>query len=410
MQTKICVRKQSGFVLVLAIGAILLLSLVISTVAINVQGLISVANDVQAKEQASWNGVSARSRIMYSILTGEKTFFGFSNLVSSPRVDEMGDFIQTPHATDLRVDGRWYLMNGFPFSIQDKAGLLGANTLSKHEFGKLFSDKLDRTTSVEVLSQQYGDFLDTDNEQRFMGAEAISYSRQNRRPPLNRSIFLPEELLQLLSWPDSFMPWYSLHAEQLTWNINTAPRSVLSIKTASSVEAIDRFIKYREHNFYTGVSAAEKLLGSDTVLQGVESVTKSFSRQFRFAFMHDDICSADGEETCQITVGDLIQRGNVELEVVDFVLTPLSDDAPYAIKNSRKAPLYDFLLSAHLAFPLTQPLETSVLSSESETATIYEENETEAGYREVLPLDVLTTIEDVPVVEYKNKTISISKD
>ena len=401
-------NQQSGFVLVLAIGATLLLALVVSAVALNVQGLISIASDTKQRDRLAWESISARSNILYSVLTGEKTRLGFSNLSLVPRVDEMGDLIQTPQSSDLRVDGRWYLMNGFPFSLQDKAGLLNANALSQHEFEQLFYGRLDRRTSVEILAQQYSDFIDTDNEQRFLGAERRAYSRENKPPPLNRSLFLSSEISKLLQWPEVFMPWESMHAEQLTWNINTAPKAVLHIKTSAPSENIERFLRNRELEAYTSLTSAEKKLGAGTILQEVESISTSFSRRFRFAFIKRNMC--DKEPNCDVTMGKIIGLGNVDVEVMDITLTPTSDFAPFSIDSVKITSLFQYLYSRELKYPITQGGAISQLSSGAEKATIYPQYETDKGRDDLLPLDILTSLENVPVVEYKNKTLSLSKN
>ena len=394
--------------LVLAIGATLILTLIVSTVALNVSGLVDIATNVKQQEQVVWASTSARSRVIYSVLTGHKTLHGFSNASTKPRTDDMGGVIQTPLNSDLRVDGRWYLMNAFPFSIQDQAGLLNANTLSSHEFEQIFAYQLAKGTTTGMLSQQYKDFIDFDDSKRFMGGESFDYAGSNKRGPINRSLFLPKELMELLAWPDSYFPWDILHTEQLVWNINTAPRSVLSIKTAASNDAITRFLAERETDFYTGESSAEKTLGVDTIFQQAESLTAAISAHLRIAFIPVQVCNADdSDDICQFSLQELLELGDYKVELLDLKITPTGGKAPYQVNRVHTTSLLAYSLSRELIFPLSKNGEDAILDTlNKKDATIRGENY--SGFvadTKKLLINELIKSKNVPITEYKNQTL-----
>ena len=406
MTEKMQSHSESGFVLVLALGAVLVLTLIVATVASNVQGLVEVAINVKKQEQLSWDRTTSRSRVLYSILTGHNTFHGFSNITIQPRVDEMGDLVHTPLPSDLRVDGRWYLMGGRPFAVQDKSGLLNANTLSTREFEQLFSNQLVPGISSQSLSHQYQDFTDVDDNKKLLGAESNEYLRQNSDGPLNRSVFLPKELEALLAWPTAFFPWDSTHADQLLWNMNLAPRSVLSIKTSSNFDDIDRYVKEREDSFFIGVSSVEEVLGTGSTSQDELSITSVVSKSFRLAFIDRKVC--DNKEDCDFSLYKLIELGDIRIELVDFTVTPSSDIAPFRIDNVTNTSLFSYLLSRELKFPLSSEAVDALLSTylQKNVSIPAQIGESMAFDNKLLVNDLLK-IEDVPITEYENKTISV---
>ena len=383
--------RQSGFVLVLALGAVLILTLIVSKLALNIQGLVDIALGVKQREQVIWQSTSARSRVIYSLLTGHKTLHGFSNASVKPRVDDMGGLIQTPLASDLRVDGRWYLMQGFPFAVQDKAGLLAVNYLSEYEFEQLLTGQLQRGLSSQMLAARYQDFIDFDNSKRLMGAENFAYSAQSNKAPINRSLFLAQEITQILGWPDVYMPWEVMHSDQLIWNINTAPKSVLAIKTSASASDIESFIQARETNVYTGVASAEEILGSGTLKQRDEALGIAVSQKLRIAFIEKAICAlAKDEQPCSTTLGELRSSGDLRVQLLDIRLTPNADNAPYQIDKYRVTSLNSYLLAISHTFPLSPTVESSNIDNFDALFTAELEN-----------------ISDVPIIEYKNKTIPV---
>ena len=257
-------RSTSGFVLVLVLGMLVVLSLLAGAVATVTARLLEQSQGRAQSMQDAIDMASTRSTVLYLLNTQRMTIGGLTvdNLVSSDgggvrRIASDGDLGSSlPIGTEIALDGRPYRgFGGVRFSLQDDFGLLGVNWSSPLMLDRLLAQggPKNREVPAETLINRLLDYQDKDSMYRLNSAEADGYRKLGMAPPTNMPLATPMELLRVMGWrqalsfmaPPEIQDTLSVDTG-LMINVNTAPARVLRLIQGMDTEKAARVIAYRK--------------------------------------------------------------------------------------------------------------------------------------------------------------------
>ncbi|MES2857700.1 MAG: type II secretion system protein GspK [Pseudomonadota bacterium] len=253
--------RQTGFVLVLVLAMLVILSILAGTVALITQRLVE--QEVQRKrlEDAELDFASTKATVLYLLLTQRMTFGGLTvdesivmneaDRASSEGMDR--PIVLTPVGNEISLDGRAYAgLGSTAFSLQDDRGLLGFNWTSASSMERWWAQLGFDALPAPTLSNLLLDFQDKDDLYRLNSAERDQYESEGRRPPSNRPLATPLELRVVKGWDqalssldDSEVMRTLTNARTPAININTAPARVLGVLPGVDADIADRIVARR---------------------------------------------------------------------------------------------------------------------------------------------------------------------
>lgn len=169
------------------------------------------------------------------------------------------DFDGRPYRIELGPEGA----RAYRAYFQDAAGLLDINRASEEETFRLLVEFGVSPLSARRLAAHLGDFLDTDDDVRFSGAERSAYRRAGLRGPPNARISARSNVFDALEWRGALAPearrsmmrfiWAAPDEEPVNVNVNTAPAVVLRSKFDLQGRSLDRALGEREGAWFLGL-------------------------------------------------------------------------------------------------------------------------------------------------------------
>lgn len=272
-------RRPTGFVLVLVLAMLVILSILAGTVASVTQRLLEQEGQRKRLEDAELDLASTRATLLYLLTTQRVTFGGLT--VDDKRVmtederasnDDMDrPILLSPVGNEISLDGRAYAgLGATAFSLQDDRGLLGVNWTPPSFMERWWAQLGFSALPASTLSNLLLDFQDKDDLYRLNSAERDEYAREGRRPPSNRALVTPLELRVVKGWDkglaslDDGEVMRSLsNSRTPTININTAPVRVLAVLPGVTLDIADRIVARRSvlpfvnlASFYAFIGAA----------------------------------------------------------------------------------------------------------------------------------------------------------
>ena len=269
--------QANGFVLVLVLGVLVVLSLLAAGIAATAQRLRDEELDRQAALQDALDMADTRAGVIYLLLTQRRTFGG---LTVDARValsqDEQvvaqsGDepLSLMPVGTEILLDGTEYAGLGeVRFALQDDRCRLPVNWVPALLVGRILGlegTNADPTTLVNLLA----DYQDTDDLYRLNSAEKDRYEREGRSPPSNRPLVTPLELRRVIGWDralagrsDADLVRMLTPVRSASLNVNTAAPEVLQAIPGVDEAAARRIVDARALRPFTSLAAAYQVLGT----------------------------------------------------------------------------------------------------------------------------------------------------
>ncbi len=182
------VRREGGFVLVLVLAMLVVLSLLAGSIAATTSRLLEQATQRERGMQDQLDMASTRATVLYLIGTQRLTVGGLTvdNLVSfgedgvrpsqSP-ADIEGNGLLLPVGTEIAMDGRAYRgIGNARFAIQDENGLFAVNWNSPARLERLLAQGgQQRPVAAPALFNRIMDYQDRDNLYRLDSLEADGY-------------------------------------------------------------------------------------------------------------------------------------------------------------------------------------------------------------------------------------------
>ena len=240
-----------GFVLVLVLAMLVILSLLAGGIAATTARLAEQSRQRAQRMQDEVDIASTRATVMYLLSTQRMTVGGLTidRLVAFPgegvREMQSDQDLESslPIGNEIVPDARPYRGIGEArFAIQDDYGLFGVNWNPPWMLQRLLDQGGgSKSAPPQTLINRLLDYQDADNLYRLNSAEADGYRRAGLRPPGNRPLATPMELMRVMGWPEALAflspaeinDTISSEAVAVV-NVNTAPARVLR-----SIEGVD---------------------------------------------------------------------------------------------------------------------------------------------------------------------------
>lgn len=272
-------RPARGFVLVLVLGILVILSLLASGVALTAQRLRDEETDRQAALQDEIDMADTRAGVIYLLLTQRRTFAGLT--VDAGKVlsdDEKaigardGDdpISLMPVGNEIALDGRAYTGSGVArFALQDDRGRLPVNWMPAPVIGRFLGEAGGEDVSATRLVDLLADYQDADDLYRLNSAEKDRYIAEGRAAPTNRPLVTPLELRRVIGWDralaglsDADLVRTLTTVRAVSINANTAPAEVLQALPGVDAAAARRIVDARTLQPFTSLTAAYQILGT----------------------------------------------------------------------------------------------------------------------------------------------------
>lgn len=232
-------RARRGFVLVLVLAILVILSVLASTVAVTAQRLGEQELERRAQLQDEIDMADTRASVLYLLLTQRRTFGG---LTVDDRVEltldersSAGDGSEAlslmPVGNEIPLDSRPRRgLGGVDFALQDDRGRIAVNWVP----GTVIEGFLRRSgrpgMAVPTLLSLLQDYQDEDDLHRLNSEERDGYRRLDRPPPTNRTLATPLELRRILGWDDALA---GLPDARVLGALTTVRSAQLNVNTAS---------------------------------------------------------------------------------------------------------------------------------------------------------------------------------
>jgi hypothetical protein len=249
-------RGEGGFALVLTLVVILVLSLLTEIMSRWVSAALDNAfanrEEVDAKRKLG----EAIAISVYILGTRPLSFRGIefltiARLRPTARPETVGGF--DPAADYIRLDSHPYSLDGAELRFQDARGLIALNRGSADDLSALLGLLGVAADDRGPLIAKLQDYVDADSLVRLNGAEARQYADAGREPPANAPLRTPWEVRRVLDWDkikgiaQEDTPWGSLTTTAPIdgFNVNTAPRALLSLMPGINEAGVDNVIRWR---------------------------------------------------------------------------------------------------------------------------------------------------------------------
>lgn len=253
-------RRYGGFVLVMVLAMLVVLSLLAGSVAVVAQRLRDQALERERAMRDDIDMASTRATVLYLLTSQAVTIGGLT--VDGQAADlarqnaSPGDDAQVyilPIGNEIALDGSAYQGIGdIRFSLQDDAGLFGLNMQSPEAVARLLAQPPARASEApQVLINRLEDYQDEDDLYRVGSMERAGYLAMGLRPPSNLPLSTPMEVLRVPGWAEALgnLPTGTLLdtvGSQFggVTNVNTASERVLrtieGVNADMARRAIDR--------------------------------------------------------------------------------------------------------------------------------------------------------------------------
>jgi type II secretory pathway component PulK len=266
-------RASRGFVLVVVLAMLVVLSLLAGTVAAITGRLREQALVRQRQMQDERDMASTRASLLYLLSTQPVTYAGLTTdarIVAARQQAEaqggMYEFDAQPVGNELAMDARAYRGIGqVNFAVQDDRGLFAVNLQSQKALQRLLAQSgQPQALPAQVLMNRLSDYQDEDDLYQLDSLERDGYRKLGLPPPTNQPLATPMELRRIPGWPEAlaFLAGGKLvrtvtSAYSGLVNVNTAPLSVLLTVGTMDEAMASRVMAQRkvqpfltEHAFY----------------------------------------------------------------------------------------------------------------------------------------------------------------
>lgn len=245
-------RAQRGYVLIMVLGALALISLVAARFANRIDELRLQAASLQTHAQQKLQMSNALSAALYMVTTNPLGRGG----------------VGSGNEPLLYADDRLYVMSqGGDIRVQDQRGLLPLNAVDRAQF-RLVLQALDLPAAeVDGWIDTLQDYQDTDSLKRLSGAEAQEYAALGLLPPRNDWLVSVRELNRLPGWKErpavvEAIEQIASTGRLLLYNPNTASIKLLAaLLPAASPEQLENFDTLRRRTPFVSGAAARRATG-----------------------------------------------------------------------------------------------------------------------------------------------------
>lgn len=270
-----------GFVLVLVLAMLVVLSLLAGSIAGVTARLRDQAQFRQRYLRDSIDMASTRATLMYLLNTQRMTVGGltvdqnvsFGESGVRPIESDEDLFSSFPVGNEIALDGRTYQgLRAVRFALQDDRGLFGINWSPPEALQRLLAQtRVPTKIPPQTLINRLLDYQDPDDLYRLDSMEAGGYRSAGLTLPSNRPLATPMELMRVAGWQEAlgFLPppelsdTISLDNTSVI-NVNTAPARVLLTMEGLNAELAGRILARRKVQPFMTDTAFFEFLGMQT--------------------------------------------------------------------------------------------------------------------------------------------------
>ena len=272
--------RPRGFVLVLVLAMLVVLSLLAGGIAATTSRLVQQSQRRADALQDEIDMASTRATVLYMLGTQRMTIGGLTvdNLVvvgtEGVRPIQFARDLESPLpvGTEVALDSRPYQgVGNVRFALQDDYGLYGVNWNPPYMLQRLLDQggqAKDRATRPEVLLELLFDYQDRDDLHRLNGAEADDYRKAAMPEPSNRPLATPMEILRVMGWKEALgfvqpgqLPDLVTVEPAMVLNVNTAPARVLQTLPGVDRQMAERVVAFRKSQPFLTETAFFAFLG-----------------------------------------------------------------------------------------------------------------------------------------------------
>jgi general secretion pathway protein K len=321
-------HAEAGFALVLTLVVILVLSLMTEMMTRWVSNALEHAfanrEEVDARRQIA----EAAAVSMYLLGTRPLSIRGIESSSPArvlPTTNAPGVFGGFDPTQDyIGLDDDPYRLDEVVLRFQDARGLINLNFGSADDLFAVLGLFGVAVENRGPLIAKLQDYIDADSLTRLNGAEAPQYEDAGREPPANAPMRTPWEVRRILDWDkvdgiaheDSGWALLTSTAAFAGFNVNTAPRSLLSLMPWMTQDAVEEVVRWRREQPITSA-------GQFGILAGIP-MPRGPSRFLSFP-----------SDNLVITLS--ARHAPLERRIAVH-LTPLSRDRPWAVDYDVEMP------------------------------------------------------------------------
>ena len=255
--------QAQGFVLVLVLAMLVVLSLLAGSVAGITARLRDQADFRRVHLRDAIDIASTRATLMYLLNTQRMTVGGLTldqnvsfGQAGVRKIESTEDLMSSfPVGNEIALDGRTYAgLRSVRFALQDDRGLFGVNWSPPQALKRLLDQaRVPTKTPPQTLINRLLDYQDPDDLYRLDSMEADGYRSAGLPPPSNRPLATPMELMRVPGWkealaflaPPELSDTISLDNTSVV-NVNTAPARVLLTMEGLDAELVGRILARRK--------------------------------------------------------------------------------------------------------------------------------------------------------------------
>jgi general secretion pathway protein K len=249
-------NREAGFALVLTLVVILALSLLTEVMTRWVSTALDQALANREEVDASRQMAEAEAVSLYVLETRPFSVRGVE-LSTDAQIASAGPpglLSGAQSAEDyIRLNDHPYRLGEVVLRFQDMRGLINLNLGSPDDIFALLGIFGVAAEDRGPLIAKLQDYIDADSLVRLNGAEAPEYEEAGMEPPANAPLRTPWEVRRILDWDkiddlakeDSSWSLVTSTAPVGAFNVNTAPRVLLSLMPGMTPETVDKVIEWR---------------------------------------------------------------------------------------------------------------------------------------------------------------------
>lgn len=231
------VKQQAGYVLLLTLVFIVILSLSVGYFAQKIDIARTIAQKSQERADAAIEIHNQLNRMLYRLAVVRPSMAGIG----------LGDHV-------VRVDNQPYqAADGIIVRVMDQRGLLSLRYIDPLRMARLLGEFGVPQSKQTPLIDALQDYIDADNDRRLNGAEAPQYAAADLPPPANAPLDDVKQLKQVYGWREQTQLWQGDAFTRLLTtapvagiNPNAAPPQILATLPNVDLTLADTLVRYRQ--------------------------------------------------------------------------------------------------------------------------------------------------------------------
>ena len=247
---------EAGFALVLTLVVILALSLLTEVMTGWVSSALDQALANREEVDAARQIAEAEAVSVYLLETRPLDARGLELFTDA----QIGSTAPPGLLANAQLAENYVRLNDDPYRIgeivlrfQDMRGLINLNLGSPDDLFALLGIFGVAAEDRGPLIAKLQDYIDADSLVRLSGAEAPQYEEAGLEPPANAPLRTPWEVRRILDWDkiddlakeDSLWSLVASTAPVGAFNVNTAPRMLLSLMPGMTPDTVEKVIQWR---------------------------------------------------------------------------------------------------------------------------------------------------------------------